>query len=334
MSQATNQQQTASQDLQPVDLNNDISEQVIIESATLPIESTAVPSPKNVVTHKQASRKMKLGVIVSDYTNGSGQLSSLNNKLDQQISSVTIYKQFGMETNKYLDFSNLKYIADNNFTLVITWEPWDPRQQMSQEQDYLALISSGALDPYLIEFATSIKNFQKPVVLRFAHEMNGNWYPWGNRATEYVKAYQHIHQLFKRENVNNVSWEWSVNADTVPYQPTSSIAQYYPGNEFVDLIGIDGYNFGGERWQEFDAIFSPMYTYLSKTYSQPIVISEVASSEHGGNKPHWVKTMFENLQSSKYQRVSEVRWFSILKEADWRIDSSDSVVNAFQQSIR
>ncbi len=181
-----------------------------------------------------------------------------------------------------------------------------------------------------------MRDFASPVLLRFAHEMNGNWYPWGGRPSEYISAYRHLADLFRRESVANVKFVWNINSESVPYEPINQANKYFPGEAYVDLVGLDGFNFGtsrtGATWKNFYQIFSPAYTFVSEAYpTKPIIISEVASAEHGGNKSQWINEMFLSL--SKMPKIEEIIWFSLLKETDWRIDSSFSSSEAFKTNL-
>ena len=52
-------------------------------------------------------------------------------------------------------------------------------------------------------WARQVAAYKGPVLLRFAQEMNGRWYPWsestnGNHRGEFVRAWRHVHAIFDR----------------------------------------------------------------------------------------------------------------------------------------
>lgn len=287
---------------------------------------TVTPQP---TVNQTAS--IRFGVVVNDYANHSGGVSSVESMLGKPISHLSFFKQFGGK-NSYLIESDLAYAKSRNMKLIIAWEPWDPNQGMSQSTDYLKDIPTGRHDAYLQSFAQGVKNYGGPVIIRFGHEMNGNWYPWGNRPEEYKTAYRYIVNLFQAQGVSNVSWMWNINTDNVPYSPISTVANFYPGDNVVDFIGIDGYNFG-TPWRSFTEIFSGSYNYLSSNYNKPLYIAETASSETGGNKSSWVEDMLKISLPNNFKRISEITWFNIIKETDWRIDSSVSSLQSFKYNL-
>ena len=91
-----------------------------------------------------------------------------------------------------------------------------------------------------------------PLLLRFAHEMNADWYPWdGVRASapgthdgpaRYVAAWRHVHAVFAAAGATNVRWVWSPNHRSIPAAAWNDAARYYPGDDVVDWIGVDGYD--------------------------------------------------------------------------------------------
>jgi hypothetical protein len=70
----------------------------------------------------------------------------------------------------------------------------------------------GAADSYLRSYAAAVAAFGFPVILSFGHEMNGNWYSWGDGHTApatFVAAWRHIVQVFRAEKAANVTWLWA-----------------------------------------------------------------------------------------------------------------------------
>ncbi len=295
---------------------------------TLGATSTITPPAQ-----KPTKAKIAFGIATQDYRQTS-QLTSVEQNLGMTLSTVSIYKQFGNSSNKNLDINDLSYIKSRGFKLLLAWEPWDPAKGNSQSTDYLKSIVGGGQDSYIKSFASSIKQFGGAVVLRFGHEMNGDWYPWGNRAPDYKLAYQHIHTMFANENVKNVTWMWSVNVGANP----NELSNFYPGDSQVNIIGIDGFNFGTIQnfggWQSFTTIFQPTYQFLVQKFSKPLMISETASAEFGGDKAAWVSSMLSNELPSKFPKIKEIIWFNLLKETDWRIDSSPSSLQAFKNYFK
>ncbi len=320
----------------------EIQKRHVLSSESIPQDPLTYTIPSITPTPViRAGHSVKFGVVIADYSNSHGGLSSLEQKLGTSLAIISIYKQFGNPDNSDLLQSDLDYSKKNNKTLLIAWEPWDPSLGMRQQIDYVQQIIDGKQNKYIDRFARQIRTYGKPVIIRFGHEMNGNWYPWGDRPEEYKAAYRAIVAKFAQAHITNVAWMWSINAENAPASPIDQVDAYYPGDDVVDSIGIDGFNFGrkhGENlppvgeWRSFKDIFAPAYSFVLR-YHKPISISETASAEEGGNKAEWVNTMFKLDLPAEFPKIQSLVWFDLLKEADWRIDSSLSSLKAFQASL-
>ena len=114
---------------------------------------------------------------------------------------------------------------------------------------------------------------------------------------------------------------------------SNSIQKYFPGDEAVDWIGIDGYNWGTSGgtflWQDFEEIFGDAYDSIVSMSSRPIMIAETASSEEGGDKSAWIKSAAKALKI-RFPAVKKLIWFDLKKECDWRISSSVKSAEAFK----
>lgn len=228
-----------------------------------------------------------------------------------------------------LPVTQLREIAAGGAEPEITWEPWDPRLGATQPDYTLARITAGAYDGYITGWARDAAAYGSPMMLRFGHEMNGNWYPWspavnGGSPTAYVAAYRHVHDLFRAAGATNVSWVWSPNI--VQGMPTA-LNSVYPGTGYVDVVGVDGYNGGTDvpymgGWRSPQQVFDPTIQELRRVApGVPVVLAETGSSENGGDKAAWITSLFSYLAGTE---VSGVFWFdfSTAGQADWHLATS------------
>jgi hypothetical protein len=234
------------------------------------------------------------------------------------------------------DASRFNAIAARGTLPILAWEPWDYRladDHGNQPAYRLSAIADGEYDSYINSWATGIAALPYPVVIRFAHEMNGFWYPWceqsnGNQPGDYVRAWRHVHDLFTAARAENVTWMWSPN---VTYAGAAPLSRYYPGDSYVDWIGLSGYyGTGGQRaYLSFDEIFDRSLTELATFTAKPVVISETGATDVTGQRTRWIREMFARLPS--YPEVIGVIWFEATKEIDWRIAGSPAAAAAFAE---
>ncbi|MFF0293499.1 glycoside hydrolase family 26 protein [Kitasatospora sp. NPDC004615] len=218
---------------------------------------------------------------------------------------------------------------------LVTWQPSDGRDAGEDQPKYsLRTIAAGAHDAYLTSFADAVKKSGRPVVLRFAHEMNATWYPWyegrsGNQQGDYVKAWRHIHDLFEARGVTNVIWFWCPNI----HRGTEmhSLSRYYPGDGYVDWIGMDAYS---ESESDAETVLGPTYQDLAELSDKPIFIGEVGVKPNI-NKALWIVDFFRWLQA--HPRVVGFSWFQHSDQEggryDWRFTTSPGALKAFQDGL-
>ena len=119
---------------------------------------------------------------------------------------------FGEQQRAYL-----ARIRELGLTPVIAWDPMDQNGPPINQPLYkLSNIIRGDFDDYIDSWADGLAAYGDPVFLNFAHEMNGNWYPWGigvngNQPGEFVQAWRHVHDRFSAREANNVVWVWTPN---------------------------------------------------------------------------------------------------------------------------
>ena len=227
--------------------------------------------------------------------------------------------------------------------VLLTWEPWlippHPDHPEKQPDFSLQTILSGKYDTYIRSFARMLKEFSRRIYLRPMHEMNGFWYPWcgtvnGNRPEEFRLVWQHLQRLFAAEGAGNIVWVWSPYTTSHPAIEGNAINRYFPGAKEIDVMALDGYNWGTSTqwgtWQDFGTLFTDSYKILSELSDKPIIIAETACAEQGGNKGEWIREMLSSLPLN-FPRIEAIVWFDIDKECDWRLASSPSSLQAFRE---
>jgi hypothetical protein len=111
---------------------------------------------------------------------------------------------------------------------------------------------------------------------------------------------------------------------------------YFPGEEWVDYIGLDGYNWGstpGNKWSSLEEVFSSSYAKITQLSAKPLIITETSSSEVGGDKAEWIRTGFMKTIPEKFPRVTGVIWFNKAQEDNWPLTSSQASLDAYREVV-
>lgn len=272
---------------------------------------------------------------------------------------------------------------------MLTWEPApttgreDPNDTANLPFNLLS-IKDGLHDDYIRSYARGIKELGMPIIVRLAHEMNGDWYPWseiqnkdhdgngllddcdvapyaddtkgidpkcsinGNGPGQFREMWQHVHQVFAEEGANDLTiWLWAPNrvnniTNPVIHQPT--IERFYPGDQYVDWVGMSGYLRYSDRDDPptFDMTFGDTLTQLQATApTKHVFLAEIGATELNGTKAQWVDSLFDGLARNR-DIISGFAWFSLTVSAmkgdevqtnDWRINSTGPARDALANGL-
>lgn len=262
------------------------------------------------------------------------------------LTGVNLFTQAaGKDPNTILFFRTFAqpYPADAVFNSwftgrlpMVTLEPIVPGSTTGQP--LLADIVRGDWDEYLTEWARGAKEQNLPIALRFAQEMNGNWYTWsdgrfGNKPGDFVAAWRHIKDLFDSVGATNIIWVWSVNR--VDNLPDKTLARVYPGDSYVDWVGVSGYYREAVPGvpPSFEGTFGRTLTEIAKVAkSKPIMLTEVGAGTSEANRVTWMQSFFQGLKDNP--QIIGFNWFNDSKSGgDWRIQYSDATIAAFAEGV-
>ena len=147
--------------------------------------------------------------------------------------------------------------------------------------------------------------------------MNGDWCPYNGYFTcrdpdIYVDFYRYIFDIFQQEGAHNAIWVFNPNGVSFPKFKWNSELVYYPGSEYVNVVGMTAYNTGTyyehESWSTFDQLYSGLYADYTARYARPLMITEFASSSIGGDKAAWIDDMFRRLPD--YPQIKAAVWWN------------------------
>ena len=287
-----------------------------------------------------------LGVFQPGVPGSQAAWDRLHTNLQRLPKLVMWYQHWGLSDTAQLDLARIREVVAKGATPMITWEPWDPREGLSQLPTYhlqnlcalpgeTATTAQEENNRYIDAWAEGLAAYGQPVLLRFAHEMNGSWYPWaarapGNNAGDYVAAWRCVRARFAAKGAREVAWVWSPN---VRFFGSAPLAPLYPGDNGVEWVALDGYNWGGspDDWRTFVQVFNASLDEL-KTIAggKPVMIAETASAEAGGDKAAWIRQAMLTDLPQRYPQVRAFVWFNEAKERDWRFNSSVEARTAFR----
>ena len=232
---------------------------------------------------------------------------------------------------------------DAGSTLCVTWQPWahgvtDPASNPFR----LSSIVRGEHDGLIRTWAEGAAQHGRIVYVRFGHEMNGAWFPWGNGpgsegAQMFVRAHRHVHELVRSAGADNVRFIWCPNVVTAG-QENAAIAAF-PGTDVVDIVGVDGYAAQSDhlrtsidfRWHGPEDTFGPTFDLMDRIAgSLPMWICETGCAGGSSDRAQWAASLVDYLAST---RVTGLTWFDVhTATADWSL-ADPKVRTAFGEAL-
>lgn len=265
-------------------------------------------------------------------------------KIDHNFEFVlwytSIYKEYNpQKMRKILD----KAYADNKIVELTL----QPSLEHEAGNDLLRLLD-GYYDEFLDAYIKDIADFGHPVLFRFANEMNGDWceysgYQMSLDTELFREMYKYVYSFFEKHNADNVIWVWNPNGKSFPNFNWNMEEMYYPGDEYVDVLGLTFYNTGnfyeGETWIEFKDLYKPLYETSMKKYDMPFMITEFSCARAGGSKEEWTKTMLSEI--GDYENIKVAIWWHGADRTPegeiaraYFIDDSEEMIDIFKDYFK
>lgn len=270
-------------------------------------------------------------------------IAEINNHSSKNLAFINFFSSFSHKWDWHI-----KHQANNIFSQdampMISWMPIDTSRKSI---NILAEITQGQWDSYLTEWGTGLKSWinSKPassnpsVMIRFGHEFNGKWYSYANDPSQFIAAWQYIHNHFESLSINkHIQWVWCPNY--IDVDDYSDFTRYYPGDNYVDWTALDGYNWGSNysfsSWKSFTDTFTNGYNTLVNNYpSKPIMIGESGTAEPldtpsigagqdgddsdaNESKALWIQNMLSDLPQF-FPAVRALNIFNMNKELGWSL---------------
>jgi hypothetical protein len=175
-------------------------------------------------------------------------------------------------------------------------------------------ILDGSQDGALAEMQSALAAYGKEIILRPLWEMNGNWYPWGQKSS-YAAAWRYMHE---RITAPNVKWLWCPNYRFASPGGAVDPTPYYPGDRWVDYVGADVYMENWSAHQAADLILSDLHR-IAPT-KQAIIAEWGVSASRNPNRPATIREFQELLPSWVIGDVY-FNW-NTGGAGDWRLDAA------------
>lgn len=255
---------------------------------------------------------------------------------------------------------NLEIISRHGSMPLLFWSPWDQPYIQKRGPDRFSLtnIIDGKWDGYIDRWADSARDYGGPIIVSFANEMNGNWFPWsgwyygGNKKIApnewagpdvFKTAYRHVVDRVRARGAKNIQWMFHTNNYSEPNDIWNYPAAYYPGSNYVDWLGMSiyGQQVGEGDWTPIEPLITWPYNQLCEVDpTKPIMVAEwgVGEFPDAGNKASFIRDGLK-LFLKDYPRIkAAVYWHERWQNDDntysnLRVNSSVEALAAYRAGM-
>lgn len=264
------------------------------------------------------AEKLRWGIFSKDiYTTGIQEtIPALEQQLDYKFPVILSYLHFTHEFPTEFMQENYEQGRLVELTYQITESNNEDLTGYTPNID----MYRGVKDEEIRKLARAAKAFGHPFLFRLNNEMNSDWTSYGGVTNMsdpeiFIDNWRRFYRIFEEEGATNAIWVFNPNDRNHPPCDWNNFLAYYPGNEYVQMIGVTGYNNGtyyqkerSEQWREFEEIYDAVQTAYEPFFSEfPWIITEFSSSSIGGDKAKWIDKMFGCID--KYKNIKIAVWF-------------------------
>jgi hypothetical protein len=228
-----------------------------------------------------------------------------------------------------------EWVADLHKRGAAAHIAWEPNAGLGPVKD----------DEYLRGWAEAARHSDTPIFLRYASEMNGTWQAYSGDPELYKEKWRIVYRVM-HEVAPNVAMVWC------PFSmPRRTIEPYYPGDEYVDWVGVNVYSVhhhdgdptrpGGE-----DPRDELQYVYDLYADRKPIQLSEYGATHYCAACNTWVpsfavlraKELYTSLPL-RFPQVKMVNWFSVntigegLAENNYSVTDDPTILASYRDLI-
>lgn len=273
---------------------------------------------------------------------------------------------FNNPSNPAKNWANL--VHEEGAMPVLMWQIYDPNAPACDSPAFIdhvkkyspKSVARGDHDQYIRLWARQIKAWGKPIYMRTMHELNFKrqitdpctqyFTSWDadveinghiiNKPQDVVAAWKKVVDIFRAEGAHNAKWIWSVlSAPSANFGGGNpiSLASIYPGDAYVDWIGIECYNFKEENWLGCSDRMEGIYAEAAALSPVLPIMNVEMGTYQDSRKPGWLKDALDvnspQAMVNRYPRLNSFMYWNDSRYHGLWIKSSEASAQAFKSSI-
>jgi hypothetical protein len=274
--------------------------------------------------------QMALGISQEQGSRDPNAVRSFASRAGRMPASWTMWSDWGSRHSKRFPTSMARSLIDMGVTPMVWWQP--VREIGSCAFARHRLIARGRYDRYIRQWARDAKSVRATVIVRWAQEINGSFFPWGvgncgNSTRAYKSAWRHIVRIFHRVGATNVKFAWTVsNKPRCRPGPCNPYRRYFPGARFIDYAGFSSFNWGSHhgKWVTMPDGIEATYRKVRAITRKPIIVIELATNTGSRSKPDWIRNGYPAVYS-RFPGIKGVSYLNVdlrrIGHPDWSLNT-------------
>ncbi len=257
---------------------------------------------------------------------------AIEQSIGRRLDSVRVFKLTTDIFPNKLD----TFLAEGDRSLVVSIKPKEQNGDVIAWSEYADAVPGDARYEEIAEMARAFGRLGSVKSLAFHHEPDATDGAFGTPA-EFIAAYRNVVSIMRAHGPADLEFAWILTAYSFGRPPSDPFhaGAFYPGDDVVDIIGLDGYNWAGCRagmntsWASPTEIFGAARDFAALHPFKDVMIAEVATDEDpsdGNRKTQWIEDLQTMLLSPAYSQFTSVLWFHapdpVSTDCEWWIDSS------------
>ena len=259
--------------------------------------------------------------------------------LENQLGTkLPLLREFaGWDSN--LDNRTNNWVVDGDRTLMVSIKP-ERRDGSEIRWRTIANAQPGSrVHNEMVELARDISKLDGTVWVAFHHEPEAKDRQHFGDSDDYIAAWRKIHNVFAQQGAD-VEWVWTMTSWSfeVNSNDRRSAPKWYPGDNFVDYLGADPYNWNQcrnsrEGYQTLERIVTPFLEFADRHPTKELVLPEFATAGSASEKAGWIDDARSFLKQPEIaSRFAAVIYFHDTQpetpNCRWWLDTDNQTLNA------
>jgi hypothetical protein len=195
-------------------------------------------------------------------------------------------------------------------------------------------VIDGQFDADLQAWCADAREFGSPLLVEYGTEVNSDSFVWsgiynGSGRTDgygdpaipdgperFRDSYRHIIQTCRDEGAANITWVFHIDSLNHPSEDWNRPVNYYPGDEWIDWVGVSiygAYTPGGTFVDIFSLRMDMIYADISEfAPDKPVIIAEFGSAKNNAlaDQAQWAEDALSSLDTERYPNLIGFSWWN------------------------